>query len=246
MRFRPATTERRPGAGRRGVAATELALLCPFLAFMMVVAIDYCRVFHLTQTVESSAQNAALYAAGVSSADPDTFTSQLAAAQQVALDEGSRLSPPLSASNVSVSVKNNIATATVTYQFTTITRIPGFPSTMTVTRTADVPLVPTNPGYVFASNVSGFGNAAGGGGAGGNGGGGGVSGGGASGGVSGAGSGGLTIGVITIGGITLGGNTNGNSGGSSGFGSGSSGGGDCHSGCGFGCCNNGRQCDPCD
>src|ERR1700729_1306549 len=112
MRLRRPRIDNRPGG-----AATELALLCPFLAFMMVVAIDYCRVFHLTQTVESSAQNAALYAAGVSSADPDTFTSQLAAAQQVALDEGSRLSPPLAASNVSVSVKNNIATATVSYQF---------------------------------------------------------------------------------------------------------------------------------
>jgi Flp pilus assembly protein TadG len=201
-----------------------MALLCPFLAFMMVVAIDYCRVFHLTQTVESSAQNAALYAAGVSTSDPDNFASQMAAAQQAALDEGSRLSPPLTAANVSVSVNNNIATATVTHTFSTITRIPGLPSTMTVTRTVNVPVLPKNPGYVYGAGTNaGTGN-----------------------GIDitvGAGGGGISVGVggggITIGGITLGG-------GLSNLGSSSNSGSNSHSGCGLGCCNNGRQCDPCD
>ena len=232
MRLRPATTVRRPNL-RPGVAATEMALLCPFLAFMMVVAIDYCRVFHLTQTVESSAQNAALYAAGVSTSDPDTFKTQLAAAQQAALDEGSRLSPALTAANVSVSVSNNVATATVTHTFSTITRIPGFPSTMTVTRTVNVPVLPKNPGYVYGAGATEPADRTGG-----------VTGDVGVGGAGGTGSGDALGsnssggGAITIGGITLGGSSNSSNSSNSGN--------NCHSGCGFGCCNNGRQCDDCD
>jgi Flp pilus assembly protein TadG len=208
-----------------------MALLCPFLAFMMVVAIDYCRVFHLTQTVESAAQNAALYAAGVSTPDPDTFATQIAAAQQVALDEGSLLSPALTAANVTVTVNNNIATATVTYTFSTITRIPGLPSTMTVTRTVDVPVVPQNPGYAYVGNTISSG----------------IGGGGAAGGSSGSGGGTSSSGSSGTSSSGTSSSGSGSSSGSSGGGSCSNSGcGNCHSGCGFGCNNCGRQCDPCD
>jgi uncharacterized membrane protein YgcG len=194
---------------------------------MLVVAIDYCRVFHLTQTVETSAQNAALYAAGVSSPDPDNYQTQIAAAQQAALDEGSRLSPPLTASNVSVSVNNNVATATVTYSFATITRIPGLPSTMTVTRTVQVPVLPTNPGYVYIGNTdasnssSGSSGSSGGSGSSGSSG---SSGGSGSGGSCGNGLSGL-LALLN----NLANKCN-----------------DDHSGCGRGCCNNGHQCDDSD
>jgi len=45
---------------RRGVAATELALLLPFLCFLFVITIDFARVFYFDLTVANCARNAGL------------------------------------------------------------------------------------------------------------------------------------------------------------------------------------------
>lgn len=46
---------RRPGA-----AVAELAVLLPFLVLLFFVAVDYCRIFYFTLTVENCARNGAL------------------------------------------------------------------------------------------------------------------------------------------------------------------------------------------
>src|SRR5438477_7483392 len=48
---------------RRGVAAVELAVLLPFLAFLFVIAVDWSRIFYYSLTVSNCARNGALYAA---------------------------------------------------------------------------------------------------------------------------------------------------------------------------------------
>ena len=46
---------------RHGTAAVELAVLAPFLVFMMVIAVDWARVFYYTVTINDCARNGALY-----------------------------------------------------------------------------------------------------------------------------------------------------------------------------------------
>ena len=78
----------------------------------------------------------------------------MAAAQQAALDEEAdcrRRSPP---ANVSVSVNNNIANGHGHLHLRddhTCRQFPACRSTMTVTRTVNVPVLPQNPGYAYGS-----------------------------------------------------------------------------------------------
>ena len=48
------------GGRRRGGAAAELALLTPFLFFVLIVAIDFCRLFFHYTTITNAARNGAL------------------------------------------------------------------------------------------------------------------------------------------------------------------------------------------
>jgi hypothetical protein len=123
---------------RRGLAATELAVLLPFLAFAFVVALDYCRVFFCTQTVQGCADAGARYAAGVAKGTDSSATN----AQSAAVAAGVSLSPPLTEDNVTVSVQNGTATVTVTWTFTTLIPYPGLPSQVVLTRSTAVPVAP--------------------------------------------------------------------------------------------------------
>src|SRR5262245_49516945 len=46
---------------RRGAAAVEAAILLPFLLFLFLVAVDYCRLFYFSQVVTNCARNGAAY-----------------------------------------------------------------------------------------------------------------------------------------------------------------------------------------
>src|SRR5271157_6394791 len=50
------------GGRRRGGAAYELALLTPLLFFVLIVAIDFCRLFFSYTIITNAARNGALYA----------------------------------------------------------------------------------------------------------------------------------------------------------------------------------------
>ncbi len=126
---------------RRGVATCELAIFLPFLALMFVVAVDYCRVFYCTQTVQGCAQAAALYASGT--AVPAAGVSAADAAKQAAVADGVSLNPPLQTDNVAVTVADGTATVTVTYVFQTITSYPGVGGPVTITRTVKMAVAPT-------------------------------------------------------------------------------------------------------
>jgi Flp pilus assembly protein TadG len=128
-------------AARRGAAAAELALLLGFLAFLFVVAVDYCRVFACAQAVQNCALAGALAAsgtayrpAGVSAAD---------AAQAAALAEGVSLNPPLQPCDVQVALDDATATVEVRYQFTPAVRFPGLPEAVNVTRAVRLPQAPS-------------------------------------------------------------------------------------------------------
>ena len=127
---------------RRGVAAAELAILLPFLVLMFGVAVDFCRVFYASQTVQNCAYAGALYASRTVSPRPDTST-PTQAAQDAALAEGVSLNPALSAANVSTTLSNGMATTTVTYKFSFIMPLMG--NSITITRSVTMQVLPQGP-----------------------------------------------------------------------------------------------------
>jgi Flp pilus assembly protein TadG len=136
MRIRSSTSIPRPG-----VAASELAVWLPFLVLLFTVAVDFCRVYFVTQTVQNCAWAGAMYASGVTPVDTTT-TNATDAAIQAAVAEGTALSPALKASNVNVSSSGGNSVVTVSYDFTFLTRLPGLAQTVTITRTTTMATLP--------------------------------------------------------------------------------------------------------
>ena len=126
---------------RKGVAAVELAVLLPLLMFLFVIAVDYARIFYYSVTVENCARNGALCAS-------NAFTYPMPySIIQAALADGASLSPPLTASDVTVAngtdANNNpTVTVTINYTFQTITKYPGLPSTVNLARSVEMRVAP--------------------------------------------------------------------------------------------------------
>src|SRR5689334_18845071 len=102
---------------RRAAAAVEMAIVLPFVALLFAVAVDFCRVFHCTQTVQGCAETAALYASGTALPPPNTSGED--AARQAALADGPVLDPPLQAADVAITGDATTVTVTVSYRFQT-------------------------------------------------------------------------------------------------------------------------------
>jgi Flp pilus assembly protein TadG len=126
---------------RCGTAAVELALVLPFLVFVTVVAIDYCRVFYFSQTVRNCASVAAMRACGAATQQTSNL---VIAAQDAALAEGVSLNPPLQASNVNVQISytTQTATVTVTYTYVTVAGYFGLPREILLTEQITFPVLP--------------------------------------------------------------------------------------------------------
>ena len=127
---------------RRGVAAVELALLIPILAFLLVVAVDWCRIFYCSVTIDNCARNGALWAS-----DPyGTVRSQYSTMKAAALADAPNLSPqPKVSSTSGVDSGNSYVDCTVTYTFTTVTNFPGIQHSTQLVRTVRVYLAPQMP-----------------------------------------------------------------------------------------------------
>ena len=122
---------------RAGVAALELAILLPFIILLAGIAIDYCRIFYYTQTLQSSAQNAALVLAGHVKI-PATVSPE-EGAYQAAEEEGAKLNPALKREQLTLASTSNDATVTVKYEFRTFLGYLGIPEQVTITRAVKLP-----------------------------------------------------------------------------------------------------------
>ncbi len=126
----PCKTQARTPA-RRGAAAVEFAVLAPFLVFMMVIAVDWARVFYYTVTINDCARNGALFMYD----STGTTLSPYADYKQAAL-AGTDLSPtPTVSSNSGSGMNGDWVEVTVSYPFKTLTNFPGVPQNTTVART---------------------------------------------------------------------------------------------------------------
>jgi Flp pilus assembly protein TadG len=127
-------------SSRPGTAAVELAVVLPFLAFMFVIAVDWSRIFYFSQVVENCARQGALYAS-----DPKAPANNLyAGVQAAALADASNLSPQPTVTSApgTDAAGNPYVTVTVTWTFQTITRFPGVPNIVNLTRTVQMRLAP--------------------------------------------------------------------------------------------------------
>ena len=124
---------------RRGVAAVELAIVLPFLCFLLIVAIDYARIFYFSLTVANCARNGALYA----SKDPAHAVDTSGISSAASMDAGNLDSTLLTVSSKPDSASNpTYVDVTVTYPFTTITNFPGITSSTTLSRTVRMLVIP--------------------------------------------------------------------------------------------------------
>ena len=120
---------------RRAAAVVELAFLLPFLLFMFVVCIDFGRVFYYSQTLAECARNGAIYGS-----DLVTAQSPYASLQQAALADATNLSPqPTVTSTTGTDTAGNAyVRVTVAWEFQTIARVPGVPSTVSLSRSCQM------------------------------------------------------------------------------------------------------------
>ena len=125
---------------RKAVAAVELAVLLPLIAFLFVTAVDYARIFYYSQVIENCARQGALWACdekgNAQNLYPDVTTAALA--------DAPNLSPQPTATEAfgTDAAGNSYVSVTVTWTFQTITNYPGVPNSVTLTRTVQMRVAP--------------------------------------------------------------------------------------------------------
>jgi Flp pilus assembly protein TadG len=127
---------------RQGVAAVELAVLLPVLAFLFVIAVDWSRIFYYSLTITNCARNGAFYVS-----DPYATTlSPYDSLKAAALADAPNLSPQPDVTAASGTDTNgSYVDCTVSYPFQTLTNFPGVPQLNTLTRTVRVYQAPKIP-----------------------------------------------------------------------------------------------------
>jgi Flp pilus assembly protein TadG len=127
---------------RPAVAAVELAVLLPFLAFLFVIGIDFARVFYYSVTVTNAARNGAVYGSQDAAHVADT-----AGIQAAALADATNLSPaPAVSSTTTTDADGNpCVQVTAAYTFRMITSYAGIPGSFDLSRTVQMRVAPVLP-----------------------------------------------------------------------------------------------------
>jgi Flp pilus assembly protein TadG len=147
--------------GRDGVAAVELAVLLPFLAFMFVIAVDWGRIFYYSIAVANCARNGALYMSQQQSAKTTTspytdsgyvnlYVSSANPVTAAALADASDLTPtPTVTSTTGTDSYGPYVEVTVSYTFQTVSNfsLGNFvvPASTNVTSTVRMYVPPESP-----------------------------------------------------------------------------------------------------
>src|SRR5271157_5008614 len=140
------------GDRRRGGAAAELALVATLLLFVLIVAIDFCRLFFHYTTITNAARNGALWASDpLANGTVTPSQSPYASVQDAALADADNLNPALTAANVTSSPPippppptGGQVSVTVQYPFKMATTYLGF-SSVTLSRTVTMRVAPGAP-----------------------------------------------------------------------------------------------------
>ena len=135
---------------RRGTASAEFAMVAPFLAFILLIVVDLCRIFFAYNTVTNSARNGALWASdplanGTVTPSQSPYTS----VQDAALADANNLNPALTAANITQTTGddgqgNATVVVTVQYPFKLMTSFLGF-GTANLSRQVTMRVSPVTP-----------------------------------------------------------------------------------------------------
>jgi len=129
---------------RRGAAAVEFAVMLPFLLFVFIATVDFCRVFYYSLTVSNCARNGAIY--GSADAAHALNTSGIVTACKS--DAGNLNQQQLGVTCSTDSASNpSRVDVTVTYPFTTIAQYPAVPRETILTRTIRMSVLPATPNF---------------------------------------------------------------------------------------------------
>jgi Flp pilus assembly protein TadG len=137
-------TPPRRATKRWGAATAELAILLPFLCFAFVITIDFARVFYFSLIVTNCARNGAAYGSANTTHALDQAGIKTVAGMDAANLDSTQLNVN---SSTDSSTNPTYVTVTVTYPFTTITNYPGVPTSITLTRTVRMAVVPATPAF---------------------------------------------------------------------------------------------------
>ena len=115
---------------RRGVAATELAILMPVFGFFVGVVADYSRLYYALATLSDTARAGAVYYA------TNYTTATVANVKAVAQGDATNLPtlPTITAATGTDSTGNIYVKVTASYTFTTLVPHPGIPSPIVLSR----------------------------------------------------------------------------------------------------------------
>jgi Flp pilus assembly protein TadG len=140
-RSQAAVPARRRSPSRRAAATVELALLLPFLIFLLLAGMDYSRVFYASVIVSNCARNGALWASDANLADHSAYDTVQDAVAADAAD--------LDITQLQVTEVDGMdaqgygfAQVTVSYPFQTVINYPGIPSSVQITRTTRMRKIP--------------------------------------------------------------------------------------------------------
>jgi Flp pilus assembly protein TadG len=111
----------------------ELALLLPLLMFLLIVAVDFARVYYASLTLTNCARSGALYASDPGTADESPF----ATVTEAALSDAKNLSPQptVTYKKATDGLGRPYAEVTVKYTFKTVSQFPGVPGQVNLSRT---------------------------------------------------------------------------------------------------------------
>lgn len=131
-------SQRRNTETRGGAAAVELGVMLPLLAFVLIITVDFARVFYFSQIVTNCARSGAIYGSDPVAAAQSPYTS----IQQAALATAGNLSPQPTVTWTygADAAKNSYVRVTVAWSFHTITVFPGVPNTVNLNRTVQMRL----------------------------------------------------------------------------------------------------------
>jgi Flp pilus assembly protein TadG len=123
---------------RRAAATAELAVCLPFMIFVLMVGIDYCRIFYYTITMENAARAGALYASysTVNAQDTTGITNAALA------DSTNLKSATVKVTQGTDANGNATVNVTVNQTFKTISNYPVLPSSVNLNRTVSMRVLP--------------------------------------------------------------------------------------------------------
>ena len=131
---------------RRAAAAVEMAFLAPLLVFLMLIAVDFARIFYKSLTLANCARNGALWESDpyYRAASPYKTVTEAALADADNLYDPERPPRVTTGSGVDDTGKPYVE-VTVSQRFKTVSRLPFIPADLDVIRTVRMANAPLNP-----------------------------------------------------------------------------------------------------